>query len=461
MATTPFSAKVPRRVTYPHPKGATCPPRSCTVVPAACGFHPGGACTVAMRNEAGSSMSMPVTAVASAVTPTGTATGVPTATRAGVAQPWASADGGTRAMATTDHADARMGAVRRTLVTVATLLAWSAVAVPSPAAAHGGAGPEATNYRTRLLAVEPRVAGLTVQVIEAGSRIEVRNESDVEVVVVGYEDEPYLRIGPDGVFENTRSRATYVNVARTQDDIVLPEGIDPAAPPEWRKASDEPVARWHDHRIHWMAENDPPAVRRDRGRTHVVIPTWVIPLRMGDRVVEARGDLAWVPGPSPAPWLLGAVGLLAVVAAFGLGGGRFVAVAAVLMVLFGTDVAHAVGIGFASAGSVGQRILLSVGSGLFALVGWIAAVWGARLLLQRRREGFFFAVAAGVLVALFGGLAELPDLTKSQVPFAWGAGASRLFVVLALGLGLGAVGAAWLSLRRVPPEEPVLDVEDE
>ena len=351
--------------------------------------------------------------------------------------------------------------MRRTLVSVATALMWLLIAVPSPASAHGGAGPESTNYRTRLLAVEPRVPGLTVQVIEAGSRIEVRNESDVELVVVGYEDEPYLRIGPEGVFENIRSRATYVNVARTQDDIVIPEGIDPGAPPEWRKASDEPVARWHDHRIHWMAENDPPAVRRDPGRTHVVNPTWVVPMRIGDRVVEARGDLAWVPGPSPAPWLLGAAVLLAVVAALGLHDGRFVVVATVLVLLLGTDIAHAVGIGFASAGSVGRRILLSVGSGIYAFVGWIAAVWGAHLLLQRRREGFYFAVAAGVLVALFGGLAELADLTRSQVPFAWGAGASRLFVALALGLGLGVAAASWLSLRRVPPEEPVLDVGDE
>lgn len=351
--------------------------------------------------------------------------------------------------------------MRRTLVTAVTVLAWFSVAVPSPASAHGGAGPEATNYRTRLFTVEPRVPGLTVQVIEAGSRIEVRNQSDVELVVVGYEEEPYLRIGPDGVFENTKSRATYINVSRTQDDVVLPEGIDAAAPPEWRKASDEPVARWHDHRIHWMAENDPPAVRRDPGRTHVVIPTWVIPLRMGDRVIEARGDLAWVPGPAPVPWLLGAAALLALVAALGLRDSRFVVVAVVLALLLGTDIAHAFGIGFASAGSVGRRVLLSVGSGIYALVGWIAAVWGARLLLQRRREGFYFAVAAGVLVALFGGLAELADLTKSQVPFAWGAGASRLFVALALGLGLGVTAASWLSLRRVPAEKPALDVGDE
>lgn len=351
--------------------------------------------------------------------------------------------------------------MRRTLVTVATAIIWVLVAVPSPAAAHGGAGPESTNYRTRLLAVEPNVSLVTVRVIEAGARIEVHNQSTEELVVLGYRDEPYLRIGPDGVFENTKSPATYVNVARTTDEVVVPETTDPAAPPEWRKASDEQVARWHDHRIHWMAEKDPPAVRRAPGRTHVVIPTWVVPMRMGDLVIEARGDLAWVPGPSPVPWLLGAALLVAVVAAVGLRDSRFVIVGTLLVLLLGTDIAHAVGIGFASAGSVGRRILLSVGSGIYALVGWIAAAWGARLLLRRRREGFYFAVAAGVLVALFGGLAELPDLTRSQVPFAWGAGASRAFVVLALGLGLGVATASWLSLRRVPPEEPVLELDDE
>ena len=353
--------------------------------------------------------------------------------------------------------------MRRTLVTVVTLVIavlWSCLATASPASAHGGAGPESTNYRTRLLDVQPNVSLVTVRVIEAGTRIEVHNDSTEELVVLGYEGEPYLRIGPDGVFENTKSPATYINVARTADDVVVPETTDPTAPPEWRKASDEPVARWHDHRIHWMAENDPPAVRRAPGRTHVVIPTWVVPMRMGDLAIEARGDLTWVPGPSPAPWLLGAVALLAAVAALGLRDARFVALAGVLVLLLGTDIAHAVGIGFASAGSLGRKVLLSVGSGIYALLGWIAAAWGVRLLLQRRREGFYFAVAAGVLVALFGGLAELGDLTTSQVPFAWGAGASRLFVALALGLGLGVVGAAWLSLQRVPAEEPILDVDD-
>lgn len=360
-------------------------------------------------------------------------------------------------MPTTHHADARMAVVRRTLVTVATAAVLLLIVLSSPAQAHGGAGPESTNYRTRLLVVEPRLPGVAMQVIEAGSRFEVRNQSDEELVVLGYRDEPYLRIGPDGVFENVKSPATYVNASRTTDEVVIPETTDPAAPPEWRKTSDVPVARWHDHRIHWMAERNPPAVRRAPDRTHVVIPEWVIPMRVGEGAVQARGDLTWVPGPSPVPWLAGAAVLAALVAALGLRDGRFLAVAAVLVLLLGTDIAHAVGIGFASAGSMGRKLLLSVGSGIYALIGWIAAVWGVRLLVQRRREGFYFAVAAGVLVALFGGLAELPDLTKSQVPFAWGADASRLFVALALGLGLGAVAAAWLSLRRVPPEEPVLD----
>ena len=50
-----------------------------------------------------------------------------------------------------------------------------------------------------------------VKVIENGRRLELTNDSSATVVVSGYENEPYLRIGPDGVFENTRSPAVFQN----------------------------------------------------------------------------------------------------------------------------------------------------------------------------------------------------------------------------------------------------------
>ena len=75
----------------------------------------------------------------------------------------------------------------------------------SPAAAHGVGGREPTNVRSRIISVTPQLAGLQVTLIEDGERVELTNRGPTEVTVLGYDDEPYLRVGPDGVFENTRS----------------------------------------------------------------------------------------------------------------------------------------------------------------------------------------------------------------------------------------------------------------
>ena len=74
------------------------------------------------------------------------------------------------------------------------------IALASPAAAHSVTGVSATNFKTTLESVEPRVAGLTMRVIEGGSRFELTNTTGSDAIVLGYDGEPYLRIGPEGVF---------------------------------------------------------------------------------------------------------------------------------------------------------------------------------------------------------------------------------------------------------------------
>jgi hypothetical protein len=81
-----------------------------------------------------------------------------------------------------------------------------------PAQAHiVGVGGRASNYRTDIRDVTPPVPGLSVHVLEAGNQLELTNHSGQEVVVLGYRSEPYLRVGPTGVYENQRSPSTYAN----------------------------------------------------------------------------------------------------------------------------------------------------------------------------------------------------------------------------------------------------------
>lgn len=328
-------------------------------------------------------------------------------------------------------------------------LAW-VVAAATPASAHGVSGVSATNYRTRLKVVTPVVEGVAVKVIETGSRLQLVNRTAREVTVLGYQDEPYLRVGPAGVFENRRSPATYLNSNR-QGNAPIPSNADSSAKPEWKKISSGQVARWHDHRIHWMGKQDPPTVRRAPDRSHVVIPEWRVEMRQGSTSIEAKGDLVWVPAPSALPWMALAAGLFVAALVVGLRPWWARALAVLLGLLVVVDAFHAFGIAFAGVGSPGTKVARVLGGGFFSLVAWVVGGFGVWLLLRRKPDGLYLAAFAGVLVALFGGVADLAILARSQVPFALAPSLARLAVGVSIGLGLGVAVASVLVLRRTKP----------
>ena len=342
---------------------------------------------------------------------------------------------------------------RRILVTVATALLW-VLLTPVAAAAHGIEGVEATNYRTRLTAIEPERGGLIVRVVEAGSRLELVNRTDEEVVVLGYQDEPYIRIdAKGGVFTNVRSPSTYINADR-EGSMQPPPDADPSAEPEWERVEDGLVARWHDHRAHWMGARDAPAVRRAPNERHVVIPRWEVPVEVRGERVLVVGDLTWVPGPSSTPWFALA-GLLAL-ATVALAIPRRAAVSLALVVgaLVAADMVHIAGKAAASAGGLGAGLGAVLSGSFFSLAAWLAGGLAVVLLARRSPDGPFAAAFAGAVIALFGGLADISDLTRSQVPFAFGDLPARLLVSASLGVGAGLVVAAVLRLRLHPTPQP-------
>jgi hypothetical protein len=325
------------------------------------------------------------------------------------------------------------------------------VMAATPAAAHGVAGFTPTNFRTTIDSVTPKIPGVELRVVEAGSRLQLTNRTPDAVLVLGYRNEPYLRVGSDGVFENRRSPATYLNASRTAQRTV-PGTADPAAPPEWRKVTSEPVARWHDHRVHWMGDQDPPAVQRNPDRRQVVIPDWVVPMRHGETAIEATGDLAWVPGPSPWPWLALATALFAAT----LFANRRVAPRVIALLLLGLivgDVVHAIGTGLSVAAPLGTQLGRGLTSSPLSMIGWVLGGVGVWQLMRGRAQGLPMAGAAAALMAVSGGMADLTDLSRSQVPFAWGARMARLLVAASLGVGVGVCLACVAAVtRRGAPE---------
>src|SRR5205085_5496325 len=97
-----------------------------------------------------------------------------------------------------------MPSVRRLLTLVAAVAALL-VATATPASAHTISGPKPSNYRVRVVRVDPPVPGVTVRIVDLGSKVELTNNTNSDVIVKGYDGEPYLRIGPTGVYENLHS----------------------------------------------------------------------------------------------------------------------------------------------------------------------------------------------------------------------------------------------------------------
>ena len=194
-----------------------------------------------------------------------------------------------------------------------------AVAPAAPAVAHGGGPPipDAAYYRTALTGDNVLPPGVTASVDPAGEWLQVGYTGPAEVVVLGYTREPYLRITAGGAEENALSPTTYLNRAGFAD---LPVDATQAAnvAPVWRPIATTGSARWHDHRIHWMGQTQPPPVASDPARPHLV-SEWVVHATAAGLPFDIRGTLGWVGKPgsplSRFAWLILAVANLPFVAA--------------------------------------------------------------------------------------------------------------------------------------------------
>jgi hypothetical protein len=318
-------------------------------------------------------------------------------------------------------------------VTALLLALFAVVLVAPPVGAHALGGVEPSNYRARVLAVRPPVPGLTVEVVDAGARLRLVNTGPRDVVVLGYQLEPWLRVGPRGVFENSRSPTLQMAGPRRADSPP-PAAVDPGAPASWRRVDRGQSVTWHDHRAHWEADQPPAQVRRAPGSPHLVIPEWTVKLRTGGHLVDVVGEVRWVPGPSPLPWLAGAALLaMAVVAA---------------------------GAWMAAQAPLASKLLSLAASA----AGWVVAGLAIRQLLRHRVEsGLFQLLLAAGLLTVVGGLGDLGFLLRSQLASTLPDWMVRAAVTARIGLGLGALAAAGLRLHSTlaaqvegpdQPEEP-------
>ena len=319
----------------------------------------------------------------------------------------------------------------------------------TPAGAHGLGGLSPTNYESVLQSVTPDVDGVHVRITDLGTKVELTNDGTREVTVLGYDGEPYLRVGPRGVFENTRSPATYLNRSTTLDESP-PKSADAQATPAWRRVSTGTTASWHDHRAHFMGGDDPPEVARHPDQRRVV-DNWEIPMRVGSEDVTARGQLIYVPPPSPWPWVLGAVLLAALVVVLSRTSAWRTVFVLALAALTLTEIVHVIGLWDASTASFGTKL----GESAYSLAGIALGLLGLGWIWRKGAESAVpIVLVATIFLFVAGGLADVTSLGNSQIPSTFSPGFARLLVMLTLGLGAGLAVAAALRLRPSSPAKP-------
>ena len=291
--------------------------------------------------------------------------------------------------------------------------------------AHGGTAVQESGHRPVLDRLSPEVAGIEVRLVDAATRIEL-DAGDHEVVVLGYEQEPFLLVDEGGVYENRLSPSTYLN--RSLDGEVPPPEASFRSEPDWVKIDDGRVARWHDHALHV-----PPGQAigaRDESR-------WRVPIRVDGERVDIEGRLLTLPTPSIVPHLA-----LAAVAAVATFLARRLVPA--LVVLLAADVTRVVGLSLATPTWLASRWEVIAEQWHLQAVGWGLAIAAFVLHARRRRwEALAATFVAAATITVGGGLLELDDLGAPALE-----ASTRWVIAVVLGVGIGATVRAGLALRR-------------
>jgi hypothetical protein len=328
----------------------------------------------------------------------------------------------------------------RRLLGVLTLVATSLLIMVAPAAAHVRVS-EATGFDSVLTHV-PEVDGVGWELFAGGELIAVTNAGPHAVTVLGYEGEPFLRAGPDGVAENRNSPAAYLNEERFAD-VAVPPRADPDASPDWRLVNDPGRHTWHDHRTHWMSPELPPVVARDPAQRHLVL-RWEVPLLVDGEPDFLRGELWWEPFPQRTWWWSGAfllAGLTGLAALRLPRAGRGLRAAGQLLaVVAAANTVHLVDEVAARPAPTLDVLSGLLHTGLFVGAGLFAAWW-----VQRPRDGRRLVLGIGAAgIAFHQGLLQLPALTASGFDTLWPPWLIRSVIVAGLAQ---AVGAAVVILR--------------
>src|SRR5579875_3164773 len=118
----------------------------------------------------------------------------------------------------------------------------AALALPATAAAHGPVNPAASSYVARISQLP---SGLQARVVDGDQRMWLRAAPGLDVVVLDYQQAPYLRFTRAGVQVNENSEMYYLNQVPA---ALPPPGTGPSVTPHWVLVSSGHAYNWHDGR---------------------------------------------------------------------------------------------------------------------------------------------------------------------------------------------------------------------
>lgn len=198
---------------------------------------------------------------------------------------------------------------------LATIVMIGALTAPTAFAHQGN-----PDFRSEITSIDPSSLGegLDFSIQNFDDNVELVNRSGKEVMVEGYDGEPYIRINSSGVVEvNLNSPAYYLNEDRLAE-VELPDRADANAAPDWKEVDSTGQFSWHDHRSHYMGLGTPSQVE-DKSKTTKIFD-YLIPIRVDGKRAEVHGTLTWVGQDSGFPLV---PFLVLAIVAIGLGGFLF------------------------------------------------------------------------------------------------------------------------------------------
>jgi hypothetical protein len=182
-----------------------------------------------------------------------------------------------------------LGVVAITLTLVIASASATAANNDSP---PGGLDQTNTNYRSNIVRVSPSLPGLSLRVLDYNDELVLTNHSGRTITVLGYSNEPFMRILPDGTVQvNTASPAYYLD-QNFYGNVTVPPSANSSFAPRWSTVDKTGIYQWHDHRIHWMSPSTPPQVK-DKGKTTKIFD-WRVPFRMNNQPGTVYGNLYWI-----------------------------------------------------------------------------------------------------------------------------------------------------------------------